>query len=456
MNIIYKDIDEYVEKSLKIYGHNTKFEIARLILEILRKEKIGFERFKKSISILDFINKDITGKLRFQILKDLLIKRRFPETTKFTKKLNVYLNPLPETIRKEKLNSDITPEKIYIENNSISSPLTRRLLSFFPDTAYEEIDSIKEFKLSNKEKHHDMGKRKIFVTNEKFDFLKPCPCTKNVVRCNYYVYNLGFGCPYDCTYCYLQLYSNFPGIMLISNIDEFLLYSDDLIKKSKARIRRIGTGEFTDSLALDEITNYSSSLIQHFRNRDFYFELKTKSNKVGNILKNKGSKNIVISWSLNPDSIIESDENCTTSLDERLEAAKMCNEAGFSIAFHFDPIIYYENWETDYQNLIEKMKTALGNNIIWISLGTLRFHRKLKPIIEQRFPDSNLIFGELELDKTDGKMRYPDFIRSRIYKKMYKWLNSNNKTIIYLCMEPEDMWDKCNIPVKGSNSIFSL
>ena len=54
----------------------------------------------------------------------------------------------------------------------------------------------------------------------------------------------------------------------------------------------------------------------------------------------------------NPQKVIESTEFYTASLDERLEAAAQCVDAGYRVAFHFDPIIYSKTWEKDYEELV--------------------------------------------------------------------------------------------------------
>ncbi|OQY57486.1 MAG: hypothetical protein B6245_16810, partial [Desulfobacteraceae bacterium 4572_88] len=53
-------------------------------------------------------------------------------------------------------------------------------------------------------------------------------------------------------------------------------------------------------------------------------------------------------------------------------------------------------------------------DVVWISLGTFRFMPSLKPIIQDRFPDSKIIYGEF-IPGLDGKMRYFKPLRIRLY-----------------------------------------
>ena len=170
-------------------------------------------------------------------------------------------------------------------------------------------------------------------------------------------------------------------------------------------------------------------------------ELKTKSNNIKNILKLKHNRKTVISWSLNPQQLIDSDEWYTNNLRQRLEAARQCRDAGYLIGFHFDPIIYSDNWESLYRELIDILfKKINHNNIAWISLGTFRFSPKLKTIIEQRFPESKILNQELLLD-FDKKLRYSKKQRIQIYEKMLSWIRDySSSVLVYLCMEAKETW----------------
>ena len=81
-----------------------------------------------------------------------------------------------------------------------------------------------------------------------------------------------------------------------------------------------------------------------------------------------------MSWSINPQSIIEKEEHGTASLSQRLKAAKECRQKGYTIGFHIDPVIWHFNWEESYKSLVrEIVKTFEPHQVPYISLGALRF-----------------------------------------------------------------------------------
>ncbi len=431
-------------------GINKQNEIARLIYEIIKKYRLTLKDFYQLPDIENYIKK---RKSNFHIIKDLLLKIRYPisYSTGDITKGDIYLPKFEQNKIKNKysFSGKFMPKKIYIEKDALSYKLAEKILNKFGDIKPIIINRLSEFKRNWREYIGTIGKDELFLVKENNDILKPCPCTKNVVSCGYYIFNLGFGCPYDCSYCYLQHYTNFPGIIMPVNIEEILKKLKILLKQARIPMLRIGTGEFTDSLAIDDVTGYTEYIIPFFQKSEFILELKTKSINIENVLKFKGGKNVVIAWSLNPQRIIEDEEHFTPSLYDRLKAAKKVISNGFKVAFHFDPIIYYNGWQTEYKEVIDTLFEYAGGKIAWISLGTLRFHRTLKPIIEQRFPDNTILDGELLINPIDKKMRYPNSIRVEIYKNMVNWIRSYDKKVnIYFCMENSETWSTVNLKLK--------
>jgi spore photoproduct lyase len=452
---MWENLKQVIEDNFHFLPNKNQIrDIERLVFEIMRRENISVEdiiRYLKKNPNL----KKYDGRNRFIPIKASLIKRRFPLTSEkeridtkrvFLTPFKKYSYPLYKlnTEGKEPLASvkgkETLPVKVVVEKEVKNSYLLNNIKKRFINMKIEEVNYYSEYL---KREGFSIGELKnpiFFITKEKWDFLKKCPCTKYHLPCNYWIFNLGFGCPFDCSYCFLQQYTNFPGIILPGNLDDFFDVFDKFIKKIKMPIR-IGTGEFCDSLALDDITEYSEKLISYFRDKNVLFELKTKSNNINNLLKTHPSPNIIISWSLNPEFIIEREEVGTVSLKERLESARKVQVAGYRCGFHFDPIIHFEGWEAHYKKVIENLYSYLDPPFAWISLGTLRCNRELKKIVELRFPQSNIFYGELFLGE-DKKLRYPKFLRKEIYESMVKWLRAyDKKTPLYLCMESKDIWN---------------
>ncbi len=429
-------------------------DIKRLIYEITRRDGVSAENILASLGTNNTIKK-VSGRNTFFAIKKGLIERRYPLTAQRQRidTKDVFLADIKGHCRENaRVITPFIPEKVFIEKDARGSYLEDRFRKEFPEVPCEELRYSGEYIKKNKFSLDQLKRPLVFIVKERWDFIKPCPCTSHCLSCRYWILNLGFGCPFDCSYCFLQQYANFPGIVLPANLDDFFKQFDTFYRKIKLPIR-IGTGEFCDSLALDDITGYSRQLIDYFRDKNLFFELKTKSANIANLLKIKAAANIVIAFSLNPQTIIDSEEPGAASLAERLNAARAVQKAGYSVAFHFDPIIYSHHWEDQYRSVIEKLYRTLNPPLSWISLGTLRSARELKTAVEQRFPHSTIFYGELFLGK-DKKLRYPAFLKTEMFKKMAGWIRDYDiKTPLYLCMEPKGIWQACGLKPDTSQDV---
>lgn len=281
---------------------------------------------------------------------------------------------------------------------------------------------------------------KIKYEEFKGEFVKNCPCSPEAVSCGYYNMNLHTGCPFSCTYCILQSYLESKDPVFYTNTDQAKAELERAVKNLKNL--RISTGELSDSLAYENENNYSEKIIGLLSDfPEVVFEFKTKSANVENLLNKEPLKNIVVSWSMNPQQIIDVEEHNTASLHERLKAMWMVQKSGYKIGIHFDPIIITEGWKELYSGLISEISKVVDpGRIAWWSLGALRFPEELKEHIF-KYRDSELFTGEL-IRGYDGKYRYFKplrkelftFVRDEIYKKI------SPDAPLYLCMEDDEMW----------------
>jgi len=430
-------ISEYVDKNYSNFGVNKKNEIFRLLFEITKRDDCGLD---------EIVNAFDNNQLNFHALKKILIKKRFPALAKAKKDINVIfpkldIDPYNEVNITKRLQ---IPEKIFIEKAVLKSDLVCRLKKIFSLSEFILIESYSKHikNIQTSIPRYNRRAEEFYIVKGNFDQIKKCPCSPNTLSCGYKIVNLGCGCTYECVYCYLQEYVNFPGIIIPANIQDFF----NSFRKNPQQIR-FGSGEFTDSLLFDHITEFSPMIVDFFRKYPkTIFEFKTKSTNIDLLLKTKSSRNIVISWSVNPQNIIDHVEPYTPLLADRIQAAGQCLKAGYKIAFHFDPIFYYDHWEDDYEVLINEIfKNISKNNIAWISLGTFRMAIDLKKIVENRFPKNTILNEELIVGY-DNKFRYHKEIRLNIYKKMKKSIRKFDKNIlIYLCMEEKNIYSQCEI-----------
>ncbi|MCP4402829.1 MAG: hypothetical protein GY801_36705 [bacterium] len=337
-----------------------------------------------------------------------------------------------------------TPEIIYIDDAAEAYPKTWEIVEKLPNIPLRRVRDKAEAltHLKHSGRPADEGKEILFLTTQRGRFFKKCPGTKGQVCCNYYVVNFATNCHLDCSYCILQGYfENNPFITFFVNTDGLLAELGREFSNA-SRMYRVGTGEFTDSLAMDDITEFSKIVVPFFAKQpNATLELKTKSGTIDNLLALDHQGRTSVAWSVNTPRMIAGEEPKAATLDERLTAASRCQEAGYQIGMHFDPIFYYSGWEAEYHQVVEALFDAVDPvNISWISLGGFRFSSELAPIIRRRFPESRILFGEFVRCK-DHKMRYFKQQRLEIYRSMLGKIKGYGQHLpVYLCMDSQQVW----------------
>ncbi|MDG4476137.1 SPL family radical SAM protein [Thiovibrio frasassiensis] len=337
-------------------------------------------------------------------------------------------------------------QHLYVEDDCRDLPLTKNILANLPGRTVRVIPPRSGPDLSPATfgpQSLTSGKKHLVLCKNRGRFLKPCPATREYRCCDYQVLNVGMNCPMDCVYCILQAYLNNPWLSFFVNTDDLLAELTTAFAETPQTFRRIGTGEFTDSMALDRVTGLSRILIEFFKDQpNAVLELKSKAVALDNLEHSEHGGRTIMAWSLNSTEIMGKEELRTATLEQRLAAAAQCAEWGYKLAFHFDPLIYHPGWEKGYKETIDRLfATVPAASIVWISMGALRFLPALRGIATSRFPSSRFFHEEFVLG-LDNKYRYFRPLRTEMYRFMAEHLSRHldPDTCLYFCMESDEIW----------------
>jgi len=340
------------------------------------------------------------------------------------------------------------PEEILIERGEEDARVVRRALARLPEVPVRIVDKGWEPRGSAGDAADPFaaGKRRLLFTRQRSTFLEHCPAgTPGLVCCNYLVVGLISNCPMDCSYCFLQEYlANNPTLKVFTNVADLLREVAAAVDRQPWRQFRIGTGELSDSLALDPLLGFSGDLVPFFAGRkNALLELKTKSDCIDGLLTLDPKDRVVVSWSLTPPEIVEREEHGTASFSARLAAARRVQAAGYKLGFHLDPLIEYPDWEEGYRETIARTFAALDpRRVAWVSLGSLRLTPVLRATMRRRFPRTRLLSGE-QVPCADGKWRTFQALRVKMYRALAGWLKQAAPQVpLYMCMETAPVWEK--------------
>lgn len=302
-------------------------------------------------------------------------------------------------------------------------------------------NSYENFELKNIPKEQ----KYTFKTEPKEGFgLGLCPVASEKTRCcNLLTLDAVESCGFDCSYCSIQSFYNQNTITFDSG------FADKLknLNLDKNQTYHIGTGQSSDSLMWGNREGILDALFLFAKeNPNVLLEFKTKSDNIKYFLENDVPKNILCTWSLNTTTIIENEEHLAASLDKRINAARKVANKGVKIGFHFHPIVEYENYLNEYQEVYEKLILNFqAKEVALVSFGTLTF---IKPVIKQlREREFRSKITQMPFEDASGKSSYPDATKIEMFKHAYEsfapWhTKSSDDVFFYLCMEEHEMWKK--------------
>ena len=327
-------------------------------------------------------------------------------------------------------------EAVYVDESVRDAPMSRRVMEALSEVPVRTVTP------GSGPLVHPGGGRALYLKEYKGAFLRNCPGTRRHHCCGYLIAHIGENCPFACSYCILQAYFQDRVIKVWANQEDLFTELEEAFHAQPHRRFRVGTGEFTDSLALEPVTRYSRDLIQRLQAvPNLRLELKSKLADLSWMEAVDDPRFLLPAWSLNAPDISRTEECGVSSLEERLRAARSCADQGFRVCLHFDPVIHFPGWERGYAQTVEMIFDHLKpEQIAYLSMGSFRHMPELTPVIRANWPNSTYIHGEFVRGR-DNKMRLLRPLRVRQLRFLADRLKARGlDEALYLCMESSEVW----------------
>lgn len=301
-------------------------------------------------------------------------------------------------------------------------------------------------------KPHDHKLQLVAEEREGKNVFGMCPvASEETVCCNLRTIDAVESCGFGCSYCTIQTFYG-DRVVFDSRLREKLQGID----LDPDRFYHIGTGQSSDSLIWGNREGLLDALFHFARSRpNVLLELKTKSKNVDYLLQNDVPRNVVVSWSLSTPTLIANEEHFTASLEERLTAARRFADSGGRVAFHFHPIIHYDEWAEDYRDVVDRVLSGFDpSEVLFLSFGSLTFIKPVVKAIRRRAWESKILQAEL-VPTAKGKLSYPEELKKELFSHLYGLFQPwHSKVFMYLCMEEARFWTSTFGRVYASNEEF--
>ena len=301
------------------------------------------------------------------------------------------------------------------------------------------------------------GKRLVERVNDgsiitRFD-KTPKPKNSSDVACPHFLeLKWAYGCPFDCSWCYLKGTFRFrPNgkAPVIKDYEKIELHTRAFLEEVKTP-EILNTGEISDSLMHENSGEpFSKFIIPLFETQKLHRVLfLTKSPNVKNLLEIELHNQAIISFSLNAIPVAKRWEKAPSIL-KRIDAAKKVYQAGYEVRVRIDPMVPIDDWKESYLQLVDLIFKDLVPE--WITLGSLR---GLQSTINGCSDKSWVKY----LKETSNWGKKIDFqTRLTMYSEVIEYLKSKyNYEKVALCKETIKMWKnlKMNYKQIRCNCIF--
>jgi len=296
--------------------------------------------------------------------------------------------------------------------------------------------------------------QRISIAESDRKVLGDCPVySEKLVCCQLKTIDAVQNCAFGCSYCTIQTFYG-DEVSIDGRLKEKL--KSAVFEPEK--FHHVGTGQSSDALVWGNKGGILDDLMDFARdNANVLLEFKTKSSNIKYFEEHQVPQNIVCSWSLNTETIVNNEEHFTARLDKRIASARKIADLGIPLAFHFHPIVWYEGWKEEYSELAQRvLATFKPEEVLFVSFGSVTF---IKPVIQKLRASghqSKMLQMEMVPDP-HGKLSYPDDVKVEIFQTMVDLFKPWDKKVFqYLCMERAYFWDRVWGSHYETNDDFAL
>ena len=321
------------------------------------------------------------------------------------------------------------PKTIYFEKDILNYQLGKELFEKYEDVPKIEIDNhnnIEEMRTKQNKEFANMKRNLIIGTRKTHKFVE------NHKVSDYLVPYTSSGCTASCLYCYLVCnYNKCAYLRLFVNREQMLekifkVAKKDFEEKGKKSVFEIGSN--SDLILENTITNNLVWTIENFKdNENGRLTFPTKFDMVDPILPLNHKGKVIVRVSVNPEEIINRVEFGTSRLNGRIEAINKLKEAGYEIGILIAPVIFVDNWEKLYLELIQILSEKLTDKVkksVFFEIIFMTYSYVHTKINEEAFPNAINLY---EKDKMTGRGRGKYWYKENIREEGKKFFLENMK-----------------------------
>ena len=182
--------------------------------------------------------------------------------------------------------------------------------------------------------------------------------------------SFGYGCLYKCSYCYMRRHVK-KGLTIAKNTEEII----DAIARHLWLLKWPKEPNQTHSkyYTYDFSCNEDYVLHAKYHNWEYLFDyFKNNPKAMGtaatkyvnkNLLSYNANRKVRIRFSIMPQKLSDILEPSTSKIIDRIKAVNDFYEAGYDVHLNYSPIIMYEDFQKDYNDLFRLVDSIVDKSI---------------------------------------------------------------------------------------------
>ena len=255
----------------------------------------------------------------------------------------------------------------------------------------------------------------------------------------------GWGCFHRCAYC--QRGSAY-AIML--NVEEFVEHVDGLLAENPWQ-EAIRYDVEQDVLAIEPEYGACELLVEDFARRDDrYLILFSKSANVDFVLPLDHRGHTIMLWTLTTRSVSRRIEPRTATMEQRLEAARRCQEAGYTVRFKFKPIVPLKDWREETTEMLGALFQAVRPDNLSMEVVFFDSVAEMDSTVGLDNLDPQFVDAAWAAERAEGPWDQaahgPRPFTFEVKREIYEHFLAETRrlspaTPLTLCAETQRMWD---------------
>ena len=180
--------------------------------------------------------------------------------------------------------------------------------------------------------------------------------------------SFGHGCLYNCSYCYMKRHKP-AGLNIATNTGDILTAINNHayftpVDKPNQTHREYTTYDIScnEDFALHAKHHDWERIFEFFRDHPVAMGSFATKYVNPNLVTFDPNKKIRIRYSLMPQHMSDIHEPHTSKIIDRIKAINAFLEAGYDVHVNFSPVIVYDGWLQDYEDLFDMLNTYVDRD----------------------------------------------------------------------------------------------